>query len=51
MRTRIGMWVRWVILRGVPGAFMRVQARLGYPEGRLLVGPQRGGDPDRRPRR
>jgi cytochrome P450 len=39
------MWVRWVILQGVPRAFLAVQARRGEPLARLLVGPQRGGDP------
>jgi cytochrome P450 len=45
MTTRMGMWVRWVILQGVPRAFLGVQARRRDPLARLLVGPQRGGDP------
>ena len=45
MTTRIGMWVRWVTLHGMPRAFLGVQARRGDPLARLLVGPQRGGDP------
>jgi cytochrome P450 len=39
------MWVRWAILQGVPRAVLAVQARRGEPLARLLVGPQRGGDP------
>jgi cytochrome P450 len=39
------MWVRWAIIQGAPRAFLAVQARRGEPLARLLVGPQRGGDP------
>jgi cytochrome P450 len=39
------MWVRWAIIQGVPRAFLAVQARREEPLARLLVGPQRGGDP------
>jgi len=45
MTSRLGMWVRWVILQGAPRAFLAVQARRGEPLARLLLGPQRGGDP------
>jgi cytochrome P450 len=38
-------WVRWAVLHGVPRAFLAVQARRRQPLARLLVGPQRGGDP------
>jgi cytochrome P450 len=41
----MGMRVRWVILQGVPRAFLAVRARRRDPLARLLVGPQRGGDP------
>jgi cytochrome P450 len=39
------MWVRWATLQGAPRAFLAMQARRGEPLARLLVGPQRGGDP------
>lgn len=42
---RYAMWVRWAVLNGVPRAALAVQARRGEPLARLLVGPQRGGDP------
>lgn len=45
MRPR--MWARWAVLQGVPRAFLAVQARRGEPLARLLIGPQRGGDPYR----
>lgn len=45
MATRPGMWARWATMHGVPRAFLTVQARRGEPLARLLVGPQRGGDP------
>ena len=38
-------WVRWAAMHGVPRVFLAVQARRGEPLARLLVGPQRGGDP------
>jgi cytochrome P450 len=38
-------WVRWMVMHGVPRAFLAAQARRGQPLARLLVGPQRGGDP------
>ena len=38
-------WVRWAAMTGVPRVFLAVQARRGEPLARLLVGPQRGGDP------
>lgn len=46
MVTITRTWVRWVLMHGVPRAFLAVQARRGEPLARLLVGPQRGGDPD-----
>lgn len=46
MVTITRTWVRWVLMHGVPRAFLAVQARRGKPLARLLVGPQRGGDPD-----
>jgi cytochrome P450 len=45
MAMRPGIWVRWATLHGVPRAFLAVQARRGESLARLLVGPQRGGDP------
>ena len=39
------MWLRWAILNGIPRAALAVQARREDPLARLLVGPQRGGDP------
>src|SRR6201996_4612375 len=39
------LWLRWAVLNGVPRAALAVQARRGEPLARLLVGPQRGGDP------
>jgi cytochrome P450 len=39
------MWVRWAILQGLPRTILTIQARRGEPLARLLVGPQRGGDP------
>jgi len=39
------MRVRWATLQGAPRAFLAVQARRGEPLARLLVGPERGGDP------
>ncbi len=45
MTTRTSIWVRWATLQGAPRAFLAIQARRGEPLARLLVGPQRGGDP------
>lgn len=42
---RLRMWVRWVTVHGVLRAVLAVQARRGEPLARLLIGPQRGGDP------
>jgi cytochrome P450 len=39
------LWLRWVVLNGVPRAALAVQARRGEPTARLLIGPQRGGEP------
>jgi cytochrome P450 len=41
----VTLWMRWAVLSGVPRAVLAVQARRGEPLARLLVGPQRGGDP------
>jgi cytochrome P450 len=38
-------WIRWAVLHGAPRPFLSLQARRGQPFARLLVGPQRGGDP------
>lgn len=43
MRTTV--WIQWAILQGVPRAVLALQARRADPLARLLVGPQRGGDP------
>lgn len=42
---RSTLWVQWAILHGVPRAALSIQARRADPLARLLVGPQRGGDP------
>jgi cytochrome P450 len=42
---RFTTWLRWAVLNGVPRAALAVQTRRGDPLARLLVGPQRGGDP------
>jgi cytochrome P450 len=39
------MWARWAILHGLTRASLTAQARRGKPFARLLVGPQRGGEP------
>ena len=43
--TPVTLWLRWAILNGSPRAALAVQTRRGDPLARLLVGPQRGGDP------
>jgi cytochrome P450 len=42
---RPAIWIQWAILQGVPRAVLSIQARRADPLARLLVGPQRGGDP------
>lgn len=42
---RPALWVRWAILQGVPRAALSVQARRAEPLARLLIGPERGGEP------
>jgi cytochrome P450 len=43
--NRFALRLRWATLDGVPRAALTVQARRGDPLARLLIGPQRGGDP------
>jgi cytochrome P450 len=45
MTNPFTLWLRWAVLNGVPRAALALQARRGEPLARLLVGPQRGGDP------
>jgi cytochrome P450 len=41
---RVGLWVRWFALNGVPRAFLAVRARAGDPLARLVVGHGRGNE-------
>jgi cytochrome P450 len=42
---RFKLRLRWVLVDGLPRAALAVQSRRGDPLARLLIGPQRGGDP------
>ena len=42
---RPAIWIQWAILQGVPRAVLSIQVRRADPLARLLVGPQRSGDP------
>jgi cytochrome P450 len=45
MADQFKLRLRWAILDGLPRAALAAQARRGDPLARLLIGPQRGGDP------
>jgi cytochrome P450 len=42
---RVGLWVRWLAMHGVPRAFLAVRARAGDPLARLLASHGRDNDP------
>ena len=42
---RVGLWVRWLAMHGVPRSFLAVRARAGDPLARLLASHGRGNDP------